>query len=104
MRTAVTAGACAALLAVSAHADAPAPSPPDLDAEIAWARATWPGTFEGMHFHAPLAKLRAWVARGPVRVYLFNDDFGCRAATLLPSEDEGAAQPQPMMAKIVGRF
>ena len=84
MRTAVTAGACAALLAVSAHADAPAPSPPDLDAEIAWARVAWPEAFGGMHFHAPLAKLRAWVARGPIRVYLFNDDLGCRAATLLP--------------------
>jgi len=103
MRTAAMAGACAALLAVSARADPPAPAPPDLDAEIAWARATWPENFEGVHFHAPLAKLRSWVARGPVPVYLFNDDFACRAATLLPPEDAGAARPQPMMARIVGR-
>lgn len=104
MRTAVTAGACLALLAFSAHADAPAPAPPDLAAEISWARATWPGTFDGVHFHAPIAKLRAWVARGPVAVYLFNDDFACRAATLLPGEPPSgdAAEPGPMTAKIVG--
>jgi hypothetical protein len=92
------AGACATLLAVSARADAPAPAPRDLAAEIAWARATWPGIFDGLHFHAPLAKLRAWVARGPVSVYLFNEDFACTAATLSPSRSSG-----PMTAKIVGR-
>ena len=85
MWTAVTAGASAALLALDAGADAPAPAAPDIAAEIAWARANWPGRFEGLHFHAPLAKLRAWVARGPVPVYLFTDDFACRAGTLFPS-------------------
>lgn len=103
MRVAVMAGACAALLAAGARADAPVSPPFDIDDEIAWARANWPGAFDGLHFHAPLAKLRAWVAHGPIPVYLFNDDFACRAATLLPPEDEGATQPQPMMAKIVGR-
>ena len=105
MRTAVTAGACAALLAVGARADAPLPAPPDLDAEIAWARASWPGDFEGLHFHAPLAKLRGWVARGPAPVYIFNDDFACRAATLIQDDTRRGddAEPRPMTAKIVGR-
>jgi len=83
MRTAVAAGACAALLAVGARAEAPEP---DLEAEIAWARATWPDRFEGLHFHAPLAKLRAWVAHGPIPVFVFNDEFACQAATLFPYE------------------
>ena len=115
MWTAVTVAACAALLALDAGADAPVPAAPDMQAEIAWARANWPG-FEGLHFHAPLAKLRAWVARGPVPVYLFNDDFACRAATLFPygawrgddaearaRQDDDASAPRPMTAKIVGR-
>jgi hypothetical protein len=99
------AGACAALLASGARAEAPVPSPPDLDAEIAWARATWPGSFDDVHFHAPLAKLRAWVARGPVPVYIFTDEFACRAATLLPYEARlgDDAEPRPMAATIVGR-
>ena len=54
------AGAWAALLAFGARAEAPAPAPPDLDAEIAWARATWPSSFEGVHFHAPIGS----IARG----------------------------------------
>jgi hypothetical protein len=101
----VTAGACAALLAFGARAEAPAPAPPDLDAEIAWARATWPGSFEGVHFRAPLAKLRAWVARGPVPVYVFTDQFACRAATLFPHEERPGddAEARPMAAKIVER-
>ncbi len=114
MWTAVTAGACAALVALDAGASAPAAAAPDIEAEIAWARANWPGTFDGLHFHAPLAKLRAWVARGPVPVYLFNDDFACRAATLFPygalgddearaRQDDDASAPRPMTAKIVGR-
>jgi hypothetical protein len=102
MRIAATAGACAVLLAVAARADAPARARPDLAAEIAWARATWPDDFEDLHFHTPLAKLRAWVARGPVPVYLFNEDFACRAATLSPSE-QGPMTEGPMTAKIVGR-
>jgi hypothetical protein len=105
MWTAVTAGAWAALLAVGASAEPPAP--PDLEVEIAWARANWPGAFDGLRVQAPLAKLRAWVARGPVPVYLFNADFGCRAATLLPHEalrgDDAELSPGPMAAKIVGR-
>jgi hypothetical protein len=106
MRTAVTAGACVVLLAVGARADAPAPAPPDLDAEIAWARATWPGSFDSVHFHPPpLAKLRAWIARGPVPVYIFNDDFACRAAMLFPGEERRGndAEPGPMAAKIPER-
>ena len=99
------AGACAALLAFGARAEPPVPAPPDLGAEIAWARATWPGSFEGVHFHAPIAKLRAWVARGPVPVYVFTDEFACRAATLFQDEERrgDAAEQRPMAAKIVGR-
>lgn len=99
------AGACAALLTVGARAEAPVPATPDLDAEIGWARATWPGSFEGVHFHAPIAKLRAWVARGPVPVYLFNDEFACRAATLFPSDPPRGddAEPGPMVAQIADR-
>jgi len=99
------AGAGAALLAFGARAEAPVPATPDLDAEIAWARATWPGSFDGVHFHAPVAKLRAWVARGPVPVYIFNDDYACRAATLFPDEERRGddAEMGPMTAKIVGR-
>jgi hypothetical protein len=116
MRSAsVAAGVFAALATLGARADAPAPAPPNLEAEIAWARASWPADFVGLHFHAPLAKLRAWVARGSVPVYLFNDDFACRAATLSPYEawrgdveapdrkDVDASAPRPMTAKIVGR-
>jgi len=102
---ALLAGAWAALLALGARAEAPAPAPPDLDAEIAWARANWPASFEGVHFRTQLAKLRAWVARGPAPVYVFNDDFACRAATLFPNEEQrdDGAEAQPMTAKIVGR-
>jgi hypothetical protein len=113
MRSAA-AGLFAALATLGARADAPAPAPPDLDAEISWARANWSPDFEGLHFHAPLAELRAWVARGPVPLYLFNDDFACRAATLSPyraspgdadapaRKDEDASASRAMTAKIVG--
>jgi hypothetical protein len=105
MRTAVAVGACAALLTVGARAEAPAP---DLEVEIAWARATWPDSFDGLHFHAPLAKLRAWVAHGPVPVFVFNDEFACQAATLFPyeawrHEDVEPGEVQRMTAKVVGR-
>jgi hypothetical protein len=99
------AGACAALLAAGARADAPVPPPLDIDGEIAWARANWPGAFDGLHFHAPLAKLRAWVARGPVLVYFSNEDSACVAATLFPPEPPrgDGAEPGEMTAKFVGR-
>jgi hypothetical protein len=97
-------GACVVLLAFGARVESQKTAPPDLDAEIAWARATWPDSFEGAHFHAPLAKLRAWVARGPVPVYIFTGDFACRAATLSRSKeplgDDGATRP--LTVKIVG--
>jgi hypothetical protein len=60
MRAALTAGAFAALVAFGARADEQVPPPLDIDGEIAWARANWPGAFDGLHFHTPIAKLRAW--------------------------------------------
>jgi hypothetical protein len=105
MRWAVMAGVCAVLLAFGARVEGEQPASPDLDAEIAWARATWPDSFEGVHFHASVAKLRAWVARGPVPVYIFTDEFACRAATLFPSAERlrDDAATRPMTLKIVGR-
>ena len=46
MRAALTAGAFAALVAFGARADEQVAPPLDIDGEIAWARANWPGAFE----------------------------------------------------------
>jgi hypothetical protein len=69
------------------HADEPPKSRHDLAAEIAWARATWPDDFKGLHFHAPLAKLLAWAPRkGTVPAYLYTEDHACQRLEL--SRDE----------------
>lgn len=104
MRGTAAAGVFVVLAAVTARAEAPAPASRDLQAEIAWARATWPDDFQGVHFHAPLQKLRAWVAHGPIPVYLFTQDAACRAATLTPHGDPGTGNggPQPLTARLVG--
>jgi hypothetical protein len=55
----------------------------DLEAEIAWARSTWPSEFEGAHFHSPLAKLLAWVQLGrTVEAYAYGRDLACSRVEL----------------------
>jgi hypothetical protein len=69
------------------HADEPPRSRHELEAEIAWARATWPDDLKGLHFHAPLAKLLAWAPRkGTVPAYLYTEDHACQRLEL--SRDE----------------
>ncbi|HEY4183508.1 MAG TPA: hypothetical protein VGP07_00500 [Polyangia bacterium] len=101
---------CAAIITGSGHAAEPAP---ELDKEIAWARAAWPDALRGMHFHSPLRKLLAWAPRGgAVTAYLYTNDFACRRATLSRGPwrndaDEGDADetlaPTALIAKIIDR-
>src|SRR3569623_2837226 len=70
----------AALIATAGHAAAPGPGQ---EKEIAWARARWPDELKGLHLHAPLRKLLAWLPRsGAMSVYLYAGDFACRRDTL----------------------
>jgi hypothetical protein len=60
----------------------------DLQAEIAWARSTWPSEFKGAHFHSPLAKLLAWVRPGrTVVVYAYSPDLACSRVELTRDEE-----------------
>jgi hypothetical protein len=94
----------AALIATAGHAAAPAP---DQEKEIAWARARWPDELRGVHLHAPLRKLLAWLPRsGAMNVYLYTGDFACRRATLSrrpPDEDAEEAPPPALVARVNGR-
>lgn len=100
----------AAIVARSGQAAEPTP---DLEKEIAWARAGWRDTLKGLHFHSPLVKLMAWVPRGgTVTAYLYAEDLACRRATLSrghssdPTDDREADEPPAppvLIAKIYDR-
>jgi hypothetical protein len=75
------------------HADEPPKTRHEIEAEIAWARGTWPNDLKGLHFHAPLAKLLAWAPRkGEVPAFLYTADHACRRLELSRDEPD---QPDP---------
>lgn len=95
-------------IGTDAYPQEPPEITPNLEGEIAWARATWRDDLKGIRFHSPLAKLLAWVPRHrTATVYLYNDDFACRRAALERAEpaehdDDDGSEPAPpiLLAKI----
>lgn len=104
------AGILLSALVIAGGSRAAEPSP-DLEKEIAWARASWPDSLRGTHFHSPLQQLLAWLPRGgSMTVYLYTSDFACRRATLLrprvpaSGDGDGGAPARPaLIAKINDR-
>jgi hypothetical protein len=59
----------------------------DIDAEIAWARATWPDDLRGLRFRSDLPKLLRWAPTGrPLVVYAHTAEYACRRVDLRPSD------------------
>jgi len=98
----------AASIGPAAHADAPPPASPDVEAEMAWARATWPDQFKDVRIDTPLARLLAWAPRRGTRTaYLYTIDIACRSVSLQSDEpDVVEGEPEPvttMTAMLRGR-
>jgi hypothetical protein len=100
-------GLFATLLGASVYADEPPKPRFDLASEVAWARATWPGDFEGVLFGSPRAKLLSWVPpASSTTIYLFAPDYGCRRVALsraAPDERSRETTGQALAGRIVGR-
>ena len=98
---------CLSLLVVLSgglvHADEPPEAPYDLEAELAWARATWPEDLKGLRFQVPLAKLLSWAPRkGTAIAYLYTNDFACQRLELTRVEPKEPDPDNP--PELIGRF
>jgi len=97
-----------AAIGAGARADEPAARPPALAGEIAWARATWPDVFRGVHFGVPVAKLRVWAPeRGEVPAYLSveEEEEHCFPITIereRRTEDNDGHGPLALTGRVVG--
>ena len=94
------------------RAPAPCSRGADIEAEIAWARGELARNLRRPALSRAAGEAARLGRADPFLLYLFNDDFACRAATLFPygarvirrrrAEDDDASEPRPMTAKIVG--
>ena len=79
----------------------------DLRTELAWARAGWGDDLRGVHFHAPVAKLRAWVPPGrTIQVYVYTPEHACQRVELSRDgeTDEGPeGAPAVRRHRLVGK-
>ena len=87
------------------HADEPAKTPDDLEAESPGRARPGQRTCKDLHFHAPLAKLLAWAPRkGTTPAYLYTNDFACqRLESLAVSPRARSRRAAELTGRINGR-